>query len=153
VRTYEVPGGATIEIEHVVLDLNGTLSDRGELIDGVGERLMRLAADVDLHLLTADTRGVAERLVVGLPVALRTVSEGNEKAEFVRRLGPRHTAAIGNGRNDEAMLRLAALALAVIGSEGAATSTVLAADIVCRSVLEALDLLRDASSLGATLRL
>jgi len=47
------------------------------------------------------------------------------------------------GANDEAMLRLAMLGIAVIGSEGAATSAVLAADIVCGSILDALDLLLD----------
>jgi len=56
------------------------------------------------------------------------------------------------GANDEAMLRLAVLGIAVIGSEGAATSAVLAADIVCGSILDALDLLLDEQSLASTMR-
>ncbi len=152
VREYDVPGADTIEIEHVVLDLNGTLAARGELIDGVAERLAILARDLQLHLVTADTLGTAGRLAAEIPVSVVTISQGSEKADLVRGLGPDRTIAIGNGRNDEAMLRLAALGIAVIGPEGAVTSAVLAADIVCGSILDALDLLLDERTLASTLR-
>jgi soluble P-type ATPase len=151
-RRYTVPGADTIEIEHVVLDLNGTLSDRGDLIAGVADRLTTLARDLALHLVTADTLGTASRLAAELPVSVVTISLGSEKADLVRGLGPDRTIAIGNGRNDEQMLRLAALGIAVIGPEGAATSAVLAADIVCVSILDALDLLLDERTLASTLR-
>lgn len=151
-RTYELPGGETLGFEHVVLDLNGTLSEWGALIDGVTEKLTRLARDLELHVLTADTLGTARRLAAGLPLSVATISLGSEKADLVRRLGPDRTVAIGNGRNDEAMLRLARLGIAVIGHEGAATSALLAADIACVSILDALDLLLDERTLASTLR-
>jgi soluble P-type ATPase len=50
------------------------------------------------------------------------------------------------------MLRAATLGIAVIGPEGAAGPTLVAADVVCRSVLDALDLLLDERALAATLR-
>jgi P-type E1-E2 ATPase len=151
-RKYEVPGAGTLEVEHVVLDLNGTLSEQGELIDGVAKRLSNLAPDLELHLLTADTLGTAQRLAADLSIPVTTMSAGSDKADIVRGLGPSRTVAIGNGRNDEAMLRLAALGIAVIGPEGAATSAILAADIVCVSILDALDLLIDERTLASTLR-
>jgi len=40
-----------------VSDYTGTLSYRGKLVAGVEERLRRLDALVDIHVLTADTRG------------------------------------------------------------------------------------------------
>ena len=67
-------------------------------------------------------------------------------------LGADRVVAIGNGRNDEAMLRAARLGIAVIGTEGAATATLLAADVVCTSVTDALDLLLDERAITATLR-
>jgi soluble P-type ATPase len=70
----------------------------------------------------------------------------------VQRLGAGRTAAIGNGRNDEAMLRAAALGMAVVGPEGAATAAMLAADLVTNSVVDALDLLLDPATLASTLR-
>ena len=152
VRTIPIPGASDLSIAFLVLDLNGTLSERGELIEGVADRLKLLAADVDIHLLTADTLGTAQALATELPVTVTTISRGADKADFVRRLGRERTVAIGNGRNDEAMLRQSALGIAVVGSEGAASVTLLAADLVCRSILEALDLLLDQRLIAATLR-
>jgi soluble P-type ATPase len=151
-RKYEVPGAGTLEVKHVVLDLNGTLSEQGRLIDGVAQRLSNLASDLELHLLTADTLGTAGRLAADLSIPVTTISAGSDKEDIVRGLGPSRTVAIGNGRDDEAMLRLAALGIAVIGPEGAATSAILAADIVCVSILDALDLLIDERTLASTLR-
>jgi soluble P-type ATPase len=71
---------------------------------------------------------------------------------LVRELGSRHCAAIGNGANDIDMLHEAALGIAVTGPEGTAAAAVAAADVVCRSIVEALELLLDDRALAATLR-
>jgi P-type E1-E2 ATPase len=151
-RVIELPGEPPLVLEHLVLDLNGTLTNHGELLPGVAERLSTLARDLHLHLLTADTFGTADAVgsVLDLPVA--RVSSGAEKQEYVAALGPDATAAIGNGRNDVAMLEAVALAIAIIGPEGSAFAAVAAADIVCRSITEALDLVIDERMLGSTLR-
>ena len=151
-RIVEVPGGGTLRLEHLVLDLNGTLTDRGELIEGVAERLRRLGERLELHLVTADTFGTGRSLADRLHLSLSTIGRGDEKAAFVGRLGPASTVAIGNGNNDEAMLRLVALGIAVLGPEGTAGRALLAADVVCRSIVEALELLLDERALVATLR-
>jgi P-type E1-E2 ATPase len=151
-RSIEIPGVGTLTLEHLVLDLNGTLTDRGRLIDGVAERIRPLGSDLRLHLLTADTFGTAGELGARLGLAVTTVATGDEKASLVAALPGSATVAIGNGRNDEAMLREAALGIAVIGPEGAAAAALRAADIVCRSITEALDLLLDDRLLAATLR-
>lgn len=83
---------------------------------------------------------------------MTTIRTGEDKSAFVVSLGADATAAIGNGRNDEAMLRAAKLGIAIIGPEGAAGAALSAADIVCRSVTDALDLLLDERLLVATLR-
>ena len=46
----------------------------------------------------------------------------------------------------------AALGIAVVGPEGASVEAVQSANVVCRSILEALDLLLDERALIATLR-
>jgi P-type E1-E2 ATPase len=152
VLIVEIPGGPRLELAFLVMDLNGTLSDRGLLVDGVAERLSRLAQDLELHLLTADTLGTANKLADELEVKVEIVSGGADKAAFVRRLGAERTVAIGNGRNDVPMLGLAALGIAVLGAEGAATAAIVSANVVCRTILEALDLLLDPRLLIATLR-
>ena len=151
-RTIEIPGEASLRLEYLVLDVNGTLTARGELIDGVAERLEGLAGDLALHLLTADTFGIASALGGRLGVPVTLIRSGEDKAAYVQTLGAGITVAIGNGRNDAAMLQAARLGIAIIGPEGAAAATLLAADLIFRSVTEALDLLLDDRSLIATLR-
>jgi soluble P-type ATPase len=77
---------------------------------------------------------------------------GAEKAALVELFGSGRSVAIGNGANDRDMLREAALGIAVIGPEGAAAVTIAVADVVCRSIEDALDLLLDDQTLAATLR-
>jgi P-type E1-E2 ATPase len=151
-RTYAMPGEPPLVLEHLVLDLNGTLTNRGELIDGVGERLASLAADLDVRIATADTYGAAARIAAQLGIPVQTVGNGDDKERLVRSLGAEHTAVIGNGRNDIPMLRAARLGIAVIGAEGAAGSAIAAADVVCVRVIDALDLLLDERALRATMR-
>ena len=67
-------------------------------------------------------------------------------------LGADATVAVGNGRNDRLMLKEAALGISVILEEGAAVETVMSGDVVCRSVLDAFDLLLNPLRLVATLR-
>lgn len=135
-----------------MLDVNGTLTNRGELIDDVEAQLRKLQETMEVHLVSADTFGSLAHVASVLGVDSNVVDDGVQKASFVWQLGAHRCAAIGNGANDEAMLREAALGIAVIGPEGAATSTLRAADIVCRSIGDALRLVLDDQALAATLR-
>ena len=151
-RVIAVPGQPPAVLRHLVLDVNGTLSARGELIDGVAERLARLAEHLELHVASADTFGTAEALTASVGAALVRVTDGGEKERLVRGLGADAVVAVGNGRNDAAMFRAARLSIAVIGPEGAAVAAVQASDVVRRDIAEALDLLLDDRALLATLR-
>jgi soluble P-type ATPase len=57
-----VPGEQELVLEHLVFDVNGTLTDRGELIAGVEEHLAALRGGLELHAVSADTFGTAETL-------------------------------------------------------------------------------------------
>jgi len=150
--TIEIPGRPLLEIEHLLLDLNGTLTDRGRLVDGVTDRLSRLRRRLELHALSAETFGTMDELAGRLQIAAHRISGGAEKREFLDSLGAQNCAAIGNGTNDIPMLGGAALGIAVIGPEGSSMGALAAADIVCRSILDALDLLLDERAMVATLR-
>ena len=151
-RTIDIPGDGPMTLEHLVLDMNGTLTNRGDLIDGVAERLAALAGDLAIHVATADTFGAADAIADRLRVEVTRIGDGTEKERLVARLGAERTVAIGNGRNDAAMLAAARLGIAVIGPEGTAASAVLSADVVCRNICDALDMLLDDRVLRATLR-
>lgn len=148
----EIPGRLTLELEFLLLDVNGTLSDRGQLVDGVAQRLDALQPTLQVELLSADTFGTLAAIAARLDIVARKAASADEKLEVLRSLDPLRCVAVGNGANDALMLREAALGIGVIGSEGAASETVAAADVVCRSVVEALDLLLEPRALAATLR-
>ncbi len=147
-----VPGKPALELCELVLDFTGTLSRDGGLLPGVAERITALAARLRITVMTADTRGTARRELAGLPLAVELVRDGAAKAEFVRRFGPEHTAAIGNGRNDVEMVAMAAIGIAVLGAEGTAGELIRVADVVAPDINSALDLLADPLRLAATLR-
>jgi P-type E1-E2 ATPase len=149
----DIPGVRQIKLEHLLLDQNGTLSDRGELVDGVAERLHKLSEQIEVHILTADTFGTLAQVTDELGIGGERVQTGADKLAFLDRLGPQSCAAIGNGRNDVPMLQAAALGITVLGPEGAASVAITAADLVCSSITSALDLLLEPITVAAGLRI
>jgi soluble P-type ATPase len=119
------------------------------------ELLRRLSEHLAIHVITADTFGLAAEGLNGLPVTLVFAPADEQdvaKLDYVRALGVHGVVAIGNGRNDRRMLRAAALGIAVVQREGASMETLRGADAVCSSVLDALALLHEPRRLVATLR-
>ncbi|MCB2225338.1 MAG: hypothetical protein KQH53_01580 [Desulfarculaceae bacterium] len=150
----DIPGWRRLELRHLVLDLNGTLALDGALLPGVRQAVEELSASLECHLVTADTFGTAGGLL-GPAAALALISPGDEigqKQAIVEGLGAKSVAALGNGANDAYMLKAAALGIAVLGPEGAATAALSAADVVVPGPLEALGLLLNPDRLKATLR-
>jgi P-type E1-E2 ATPase len=152
VLVVHIPEGPTLELEHLVLDVNGTLTDRGELVAGAGELLGQLRTSLELHLVSGDTFGTLDDVARELELTPRRVTRGEEKAEIVRALGAERVVVVGNGANDVPAFEAAALGISVVGPEGASSAAVGAADIVCGSIVTALGLLLDPRALGATLR-
>jgi len=151
----DVPGWGAVELEHLVLDLNGTVALDGQVLPGVVERLAALSAQLTVHLVTADTQGRAAETGAELGVRLAPIKpddEAGQKLALVERLGAERVAAIGNGANDARMLSAAALGIAVMGPEGAAIVALQAADVAVGRIEDALDLLRYPRRLIATLR-
>jgi P-type E1-E2 ATPase len=147
-----VPGGQDLVLEHLVLDVNGTLTDRGEPITAAVSALELLREHLQLHLLTADTFGTAAAFAASLGCECHTVDSAEDKHCHIERLGAHRCVAVGNGRNDRLMLRAAALGIAVIGPEGLHADALAAADVLALSIDEALGLLSDPGTLTATIR-
>lgn len=150
-----IPDRGALQLEHLVLDFNGTLARDGVLLKGVRERLQRLAAQLAIYVVTGDTFGRAREELAGVPCELTILSahgQAEAKRAFVERIGPQGAVCIGNGNNDRLMLAAAALAIAVIQDEGAAVATLQAAHVAVRHVDDALDLLAHPQRLVATLR-
>ncbi len=150
-----IPGYETLKLEHLVLDHNGTLACDGILIEGVKDRLQKLAGHLKIHVLTADTFGKARAQLQDAPCKLSILTAENQdigKIKYVRELGPNQTVCIGNGRNDRYMLKHAVLGIAVMLAEGVAVEALKNADVICTDINDALDLLLNPLRLTATLR-
>jgi P-type E1-E2 ATPase len=153
--TVEIPGLGRLVLEHLALDLNGTLALDGKVLPGVAERLAALSPHLQIHLLTADTRGRGAATAAALGISLHRLTPGNEAARkqaFVESLGADRVAAVGNGANDAEMLAVAALGVAVLGREGLAQAAWQNADLIVPEINAALDLLLHPQRLIATLR-
>jgi len=150
-----IPGYKALQLAHLVLDYNGTLACDGKLLRGVKQSLEILAQQLQIHVVTADTFGKARPELDGFPcecVVLPIDNQDAAKLAYIKGLGCENVVCIGNGRNDRLMLKEAAIGIAVLQKEGAASQTVLAADVVCPDILAALQLLTNPLRLTATLR-
>ncbi len=153
--TLDIPGYRQFLLNHLVLDYNGTLACDGILLPDVKESLNQLSQNLRIHVITADTFGQARSGLDGVNCHLSILAKEHQdagKQEFIKRLGSSSVVCIGNGRNDRLMLKEAALSIAVILEEGACAETILAADIVCTSIIAACELLANPLRLVATLR-
>ncbi|HKJ41981.1 MAG TPA: hypothetical protein VKA27_07790, partial [Sunxiuqinia sp.] len=86
----DTPGYKTIEIEHLVLDYNGTLAVDGKLIDGVKPLLNQLSDHLTIHVLTADTFGSSASELAGVNCSLKiseATAQDQQKEEVVQHLG------------------------------------------------------------------
>lgn len=150
-----IPGRGPLRLQHLVTDVNGTLAIDGVLIDGLTKRIASLRDRLEIHMLTADTHG--RQVLIDEQLNLRATrilpgDESTQKAEFVRELGADTVVAIGQGANDAAMLKAAALGICVVSQEGVAVETLVSADLVVPDIFAALDILDRPVRIVASLR-
>ncbi len=150
--TIAIPGREELRLEHLFLDVNGTLTNRGVLLEGVDTRIAELRDRLAIHLVSADTFATLDQTARLLQVRAVRARTGEDKLRELDQLGSESCVVIGNGANDALVLQAAALGIAVIGPEGASSAALRAADVVCSSSTDALDLLIEPQALSATLR-
>jgi P-type E1-E2 ATPase len=151
----DIPGREYVEIDHLVLDYNGTIALDGDIIQGVPEMMEELSTQLTIHVLTADTHGTVREKLEGLPCLLHVISPGHQsraKLDYIQNLGCGRVAAIGNGENDALMLKEAVVGIGILQAEGASTAALQAAAVVCTSIRDALNLFIKPARFKATLR-
>jgi len=153
--TIPIPGWGNLDVEAIVFDLNGTLATDGKIPSPVKERIKSLTEKVTVYILTTDTQGTADEQMRGLDVELVKIA-GQEsqkgKFEFLTTLDLEKTVVLGNGSNDQLILKEGALGIAVLGEEGLSASAMKHADLVVKNIVDAFDLFLKPKRLIATLR-
>jgi soluble P-type ATPase len=151
----DIPGWGNMEVENVVLDLNGSLATDGKIPSEVKKKINALAGQVKIYVLTADTQGTATEEIREMKVELIKI-EGKDSKEgkfnFLKSLDLEKTIAMGNGNNDQFILKEAGIGIAILGDEGISVIALKQADIMVKNISDALDLLLKPKRLMATLR-
>jgi soluble P-type ATPase len=155
----EIPGFGTRRIMTVLSDYTGTLSRGGRLDLNVRALLKQLAEAVDIHVLTADTFGMAEAELEGAPVVVHRLNQDGQdiqKRDYGMQAGLAHCAVLGNGNNDRLLLKAAkdegGIAIAVDNGEGCARDALLNSDLFIVGAANALSLFLEPRGCKATLR-
>jgi soluble P-type ATPase len=139
----DIPRWGSVDIENIVIDLNGTLATDGKIPLEVKERIGALSHLAKIYILTADPQRPANEEILGMKAELiKVLGEDSKqgKLDFLRTLNPEMTVAVGNGSNDQLILKEAAFGIAVLGEEGVSVSAIQSADIVVKNIESALDL-------------
>jgi len=150
---YIIPNSEELNLNTIILDLNGTLTVGGKIVSGVEERLIKLRSEgFKIIFFSGDTRGNANEIAQELNIEFIKASNGEEKKQAAKKLNPENCVAIGNGLIDLEMMKITKLSIVTLQAEGVYSKTLLESDIVVPSINDALDLLLDKERLVATLR-
>lgn len=151
----DVPGFGSVRLDHLVSDFTGTLSVDGRLLPQVKDQLTRITEFLEVHILTADTFGMAKGELHGVKCVVHILegeSHDVQKENYVKQLGSESVVTFGNGNNDRRMLKAARVGVAVCLREGCSADAVKSADILVTSITDGLELLLNPKRLMATLR-
>jgi len=151
-----IPGIGTINIKNLLLDYNGTIACDGKIISSVKERIESIhKMGIAVHLVTADTHGTVRNECADMPVQIQIFDNSNaakNKKDIVKGLEADTCVCIGNGFNDGQMFEACRISIIVIGTEGCSAKSLVKADIVCKSIEDALDLILIHNRIIPTLR-
>ena len=152
---FKIPGRKTIEIKNVVFDYNGTIAIDGQLIEGVDKIINELADDINFHVITADTYGSAKKALANINCKVVKIPKKNQdvsKLDYLLKLGKETTLCVGNGKNDQLILKESVIGIVLIQEEGVCVESLLAADIACKSIMDVFAYFKIPNRIKATLR-
>ncbi|MCF7799339.1 hypothetical protein K9M74_05550 [Candidatus Woesearchaeota archaeon] len=143
--------GHTLELETLLLDLNGTITVRGKLPRGIKRRLRAIQRlGIKIIIISGDQRGTAQQIASRLGVEIMIAKTSTEKALLAKTIP--NTMAVGNARIDLGLFVHASLSVATVQGEGIHTAIIPAVDIIVPHINDALDLLLHPDNLEGTLK-
>jgi len=150
---YKVSGVGTIEIDTLVVDSNGTLTVRGEIVPGVIERIHRLQSlGVNVVMISSDQRGNARELADATGITYYEANNSREKEDVLISLRSNKVAAIGNARIDIGLFVQSVVSVATLQGEGIHKDVIDRVDVIVPSINDALDFFLDENTFIATMK-
>jgi len=150
---FNIPQGESFEINTIVLDLNGTLTVNGILLEETKQLIIKLKElKYKIVLISGDIRGNAKTIADELEIELLLGKTSDKKALQMNFFDKETTAAIGNARIDIGTFKNAKLSIATLQAEGIHTEILKYIDIIVPNINDALNLFINKKSLEGTLR-
>ncbi|MBS3168274.1 HAD hydrolase family protein [Candidatus Woesearchaeota archaeon] len=142
-----------LNIDTLVLDLNGTLTTNGKLLKGTKEKINKLKKlDYNIILFTGNQRKNGNEICSLLGIKCIIAETSKDKEKEMKKLNIKTCASIGNARIDIPTFKYSRLAIATLQSEGIHKDIIKYVDIIVPSINDALDLFINKDSLIATLK-
>ena len=149
----KAPNNRVLDIENIILDLNGTLANYGIVSERSKELIKALKElNYNIILISGDIRGNAANIAKELNIKIFLGENSEAKAIEVQKFDPNKTAAIGNARIDIGTFNNAIISIATLQQEGIHTEIIKHVDIIVPSIEDALKLFIDTKALEGTLR-
>lgn len=146
-----IPGYGHFTIHNILLDYNGTIASDGKILP-ILDALEDLTAHFNVYILTGNTFGDAQSQFHSDKIKMIMSKDAIEKRDFMLSQDPKTCIAVGNGAIDHLMLKAAAIGIAVLGDEGCATKAIMNADIMVKSIEDAISLIINPQKLVAGLK-
>ncbi|MEA1974019.1 MAG: ATPase P [Bacillota bacterium] len=150
-----VPQTGKYHIENIVFDYNGTIANDGIIIDGILKRIVDLSKNFNVHIITADTFNTVKESFKGTNVNVYIIDKdfgSEQKEKFIDKLGFDKTIALGNGRNDQLMLKKSIISIAVLNDEGVSVKAINSADFLIKDINNFFDMIEKPKKMIAILR-
>ncbi len=150
-----VPETGKYEIENIVFDYNGTIAINGEIISGILEKIVKLTEVFNVAIITADTFNTVRKAFKNTNVNIHIIDNENgmiQKKEFIKNIGSNKTIALGNGRNDELMLKESIISVAILNDEGVSLKALNSADFLLKDINHFFEMIEEPKKLIAILR-
>ncbi|MFA8435813.1 MAG: hypothetical protein ACEPOZ_14950 [Marinifilaceae bacterium] len=150
---YNVPGVGPIMIDTLVVDSNGTMTVKGEIVPGVIEKVHHLQSlGVNVVMISSDQRGNARDLAQSSGISYYEAANSREKEDILLSLGSQNVAAIGNARIDIGLFVQSIVSVATLQAEGIHKDIIDHVDVIVPSVNDALDFFLDENTFIATMK-
>ena len=142
--TLQSSSQAKLEIEHLIIDYEGTLAMDGRVHPKAKDKINLLAKRLNIYILVKGEQEKAEEVLKRVKakiIFLKEPEPSAQKLEFLLNLGAPKTGVIGNGEDDVPMSKEAGFSMAIIGKEGGSGELIQSADLTFLTIVDALDFL------------
>lgn len=140
----ERPGQEALQIDHLLIDFEGTLAMDRRVHPKAKDKINLLSKRLKIYIFAKEEKERVEEVLRRVRAEIVFLNQGDsskQKLEFLNSLGGFRTAVIGNGVDDLPMLKEAALGMVILGKEGTSGALIQVANLIFTNVIDALDFL------------